>query len=191
MTPKSFLTSLSPIEFRPDDPDGKIAAIRETLLVHEQENSPFSKCPMVHMARVQIIDQLTPPMGEVADTSLQTRYLLFIVDMDGSVDDFLDCLYRIAPTFVQAVWGKCVGYPAYDGAVFFRRYIHRCMFTKPLGYAGFGEDLDEILEALTRKQMLAEWVAAHQHLDAPELQDAWHKARGRFLSPETPKPGTF
>lgn len=190
MSSKSFLTALSPIEYRPDDPDGNLASIRQTILSHEQGNSPFGDCPMVHMARLQVIDQFTPPMGDVSGAALQTRYLLFVVDLDGGVDDFLDCLYRVNSRFVQNVWGRCIGYPRYQGAVFFRRYIHRCMFENPLGYAGFPENVSQILEALERKQKLAEWAASHQGLSDAELQKAWRKERHQFTDSQTPKPGS-
>ncbi|NVJ99093.1 MAG: hypothetical protein HWE25_13140 [Alphaproteobacteria bacterium] len=191
MTSKSFLTALSPIEFRHDDPDGTIAAIKTVLLTHEQENSPFRNCPMAHMVRLQVIDQLTPPMGDVSGASLKSRYLLFVADIDGSVDDFLDCLYRVNPEFVRSVWGRCLGYPGYDAAVFFRRYIHRCQFNNPLGYAGFPESVEDILGALRKKHLLAEWIAAHQGLDAASLQQAWQQSRASFIRPDTAKPGSL
>ncbi len=95
MTTHSFLTALSPIDHHRNDPGGKMAKLKETLAAHEQDNSPFSDCPMVHMARLQILDQLIPPMGDTSGAHIKSKYLLFAVDLDGQVDDFLDCLYRV------------------------------------------------------------------------------------------------
>ena len=177
MNPHSYLTALSPIEYRHDDPDGRQGEIRQTLLSHEQENSPFQDCPMVHMARLQIIDRVTPPMGDMSGKRLKTKYLLFVADIDGQIDDFLDCLYRVNADFVHAVWGRCLSYPDYHGAVFFRRYISLCQFKGALGYAGFPTTVGDNLRALTRKQNLADWVASHQGLSNADLQKAWRHDR--------------
>lgn len=191
MTMHSFITAISPIEYRPHDPDSRLALIRQTLADHEQGNSPFPDCPMVHMTRLQILDQVPPAMGDVSGAALKTKYLLFAVNVDGRADDFLDCLYRTHADFVHNVWGRCLGYPAYKGAVFFRRYIRRCQFEKPLGYAGFTASVDEKLGALVRKHMLADWVAAHQGLSDAELKLAWVRDREKFSDPSIPKPGSF
>ena len=191
MTTHSFLTALSPIDYHRNDPDGRLEALRDTVLSHEQDDSPFKDCPMVHMARLQILDQLIPPMGDTSGAHIKTKYLLFAVDLDGSVDDFLDCLYGVHADFVHDVWGRCLGYPAYRGSVFFRRYIHRCMFDKPLGYAGFPTSVQETLTALARRQKLATWVAAHQGLSDAELKKAWLRDRADLENPVIPKPGTF
>lgn len=191
MTDHSFLTALSPIEYRPNDPDGRIAGIREMILTHEQSESPFKDCPMVHMARFQILDQLTPPMGDMSGKNLKTKYLMFVADIDGSVDDFLDCLFRVGSDFVAKTWGRCLGYPDYHGAVFLRRYIASCSFHKPLAYAGFPTSVQDNLRALTRKQALASWVRDHEGKSAAERQAAWRRDRHRFTNPDVPNPGSF
>ncbi|WP_417461271.1 hypothetical protein [Kordiimonas sp.] len=191
MTKHSFLTALSPIEFRHNDPEDREANILEAISEHEQDNSPFKACPMVHMARLQILDQLTPPMGDTSGARLKTKYLLFVVDLDGGTDDLLDCLYRTAPGFVHAVWGRCLGYPAYKGSVFFRRYIARCMFSNPLGYAGFPLSVQETLQKLARKQAMADWATRHQGLSDADLRAAWQRDHEALANPDVPKPGNF
>lgn len=191
MKKHSFLTALSPIEFRHNDPDDRETNLLQVISEHEQDNSPFKTCPMVHMARLQILDQLIPPMGDTSGVRLKTKYLLFVVDLDGGTDDFLDCLYRTAPDFVHAVWGQCLGYPAYRGSVFFRRYIARCMFNNPLGYAGFPLSVQEILHALARKQAMADWASKHQGLSDADLRAAWQRDHEALAHPKTSKPGNF
>lgn len=191
MTMHSFLTALSPIEHRHDDPEERILNIRETLRAHEQDESPFRDCPMVHMARLQIIDNLPPPEGDTSGVTLKSKYLLFVADIDGRTDDFLDHLYRVNAKFVHDVWGRCRAYPEYAGAVFFRRFIDRCRFDNPLGYAGFPSSVTEILHAVARKEMLSEWVRKHQSLSEKDLQKAWRRDREKFLNADTPKPGSL
>lgn len=191
MTAHSFLTAFSPIEYRQDDPEDRVAKLKQSLLDHEQDNSPFRDCPMVHMARLQVLDQLTPPMGDTSGACLKTKYLLFAADFDGSTDDFLDCLYRVNPNFVHEVWGRCLGYPSYEGAVFFRRYISRCSFDKPLGYAGFPLSVEGTLRVLSQKQALAAWISEHQGMSDVELKKAWQRDCEKLANPSIPQPGSF
>ena len=89
MAAHTYLTALSPIEYRCGDPDGVLAGVRETLRTHEQECSPFRRCPMVHMVRLQVIDTARPAMGAQDAVPLQSSYLLLAAELDGNTDDFL------------------------------------------------------------------------------------------------------
>ena len=187
----TYLTALSPIEYRPDDPDGVLAGVREALRTHEQEDSPFRQCPMAHMVRLQVIDTARPPMGDQDAAPLQSSYLLLAAELDGGVDDFLDCLYRVDSGFVMRLWGRCIGYPRCDGAVFLRRYIARCRIEGELPYAAFDASVAQTLDALALKERFGEWVSAAQGLDAAALQRHWLASRRALARPESIRPGTF
>ncbi len=189
--PHSYLTALSPIEYRADDPDGVLAGVRETLRTHEQEASPLKRCPMVHMLRLQVIDNARPAMGRQDAAPLMSSYLLLAAELDGTVDDFLDCLYRVDSDFVMQLWGRCIGYPRYDGPVFFRRYIARCRQTGELPYAAFDVSVKQTLDALALKEEFGHWLCGTQGLDAAALQQHWLKYRGALERPARIKPGTF
>lgn len=90
------LTTLSPIEYRHDDPRGRIEDIREYLAregrkPHDQQL--FASCDMAHMIRLQVLDDVIPAMGQENPDSLKSKYLLMVAEISGSVDDFLDFLY--------------------------------------------------------------------------------------------------
>ncbi len=187
----SFLTAISPIEHRAADPDGRLRALREALHTHQQLASPFRECPMAHMARLQVIDTLRPAMGETQSVPLKSSYLLFVAELDGGVPDFLDCLYRVGRDFVHHVWGRCEGYPRYEGAVFFRRYIGRCQITDPMPYSAFDTSVPGILLSLARKEGLSDFAAAAVGLDDAALQRAWRERREALLNPPPPPRGSL
>ena len=191
LSPHSFLTALSPIEHRAGDPDGRLRAVRDALHAHRQLESPFRDCPMAHMVRLQVLDTLRPAMGDYTAPPLQSSYLLFVAELDGGIDDFLDCLYRVDPDFVARLWGRCEGYPRYAGAVFFRQYVRRCLIADPLPYAAFATTVPEVLRLLARKESLADWVADANALDDAALQKAWHAQRRALLQPKLPRPGAL
>lgn len=187
----TYLTALSPIEYRADDPQGHLAGVRETLCRHEQRHSPFKHCPMAHMVRLQVIDNARPPQGAQDATPLQSSYLVLAAELDGNTDDFLDCLYRVDSSFVKNLWGRCIGYPPYDGPVFLRRYIARCTLHGELPYAAFDASVRQILQAVALKERLANFVASTQGLAPKELQHEWERQRHVLARPRPTPPGTF
>ena len=155
-TTHSFLTAISPIETGSEQRTSD--ALRRYLKGAESAGnaaSPLACCPMVHMARLVILDDLRPALGDTDAGSLHTKYLLFIAELDGPIDDFLDHLYRENPDFVAKVWGGCLGYPEDEGPVFFRQYIETCSFAPDLPFAAFpGRSVSDIERALARRQQL-------------------------------------
>jgi len=140
--------------------------------------------PMLHMARFQIIDHLYPGMGaDLPADRLNNKYLLFIAEIDGHMDDFFDQLFYQRPDVqspswpgwrpdnagnglvVREIWQHCGGYPIDDAAYLFRRYMHRYLVPTGLPYAGTDACLDEILRALLIKELTGAWIAT-ETLDA-------------------------
>ncbi len=158
-TSQSFLTALSPIESA--DSSAASQQIRQYLEGRSPEPSPFADCPMVHMARIVVVDDLKPALGNRNATSLASRYLLFVVELDGSIGDFLDRLSDSHPEFVQAVWGSCHGFPVdRTGPVFFRQYIESCTAKPNLPFAAFpGVSVDQIRCALDTRHRLLKQVS--------------------------------
>ena len=197
----SNLLALSPIEYRHNDPDDRVANIREFLAEHNDlnhEDHVLSQCPMLHMARLQIIDDVLPPIGELPADSLKTTYLLFVADIDGEIDDFLDALHngpqrpfswakgdadsKKHSDFVRNVWGRCIGYPQETGSVFFRQYIHRCQIKVALPYAAYDHSVDDIKKAKHRQADFAHFVMRTQGMDAAALYAKWKE----FSAPHAP-----
>lgn len=189
--PHAFLTALSPIEHRAGDPDGRLAGVRATLAAHAQYQSPFRECASAHMVRLQVIDTLKPAMGDTSGAHLRSAWLLCVAELDGSVDDFLDALYRTDADFVHATWGRCTGYPPYRGAVFLRRYIARCRVGGELPYAAFDASVGQTLVALERKERLAAFAASANAFDAATLRARFEAAREGLARPNMPRPGSL
>jgi hypothetical protein len=185
-TPQSYVTAISPIEVKPAHAvtDAIIDFIDE--LNRGRGFESFAQCPMLHMARILIIDDLRPALGVAGAGSLKTNYLLFIADVDGSVDDFLDALYTADPELVDRLWGSCLGYPGdCGGPVFFRRYIERCSLRTHLPFAAFPrETAREIRGALVLHANLLEWIAwvpTQKKMTDEELKSQWEDWLNSFV----------
>lgn len=186
------LVTLSPIEYRHDDPDDRIATVSRTLEVEARKSHSdqiLRQCPMLHMARAQIIDNVIPPMGQHPPDSLKSKYLLFVAEIDGEIDDFLDSVYngpqfpfdwekeateqKRHADFVKNVWGQCIGYPDDAGCVFFRQYMARCRIKVTLPFKAYDFTVDEIDRAVKNQAQFASFVEANQGLEPEALHKAW------------------
>ena len=93
-------------------------------------------------------------------------------------------LYDVAPAFVAALWGRCIGYPPYAGPVFLRRYIARCRIEGELPYAAFDVGVGQTLEALALKEDFGQSLADAPALDAAGLQQRWlHERHAQLRAP--------
>jgi hypothetical protein len=73
--------------------------------ISHPRGSPFSDVPIIHMARLFVIDGLAYQGTPARIDSLQSDYLLFTCDFDG---DGIDTLVRNIPGQLAAIWGYCV-----------------------------------------------------------------------------------
>ena len=175
----SFLTTICPIEVIPNHHNTD--SIRARIAESGVTDNPFARCPMVHMARLVVLDELRPALGDLDAREIKSKYLMLMADIDGSVDDFLDCLYRENTEFVHDVWGRCLGYPEYQGAVFFRRYMKRCAQPAHLPFAAFPKrSVDDIRRALSIQDQLTHWIANHHGRDVS--RELWHAMLDRLDS---------
>lgn len=194
-TAHTSLVTLSPIEYRHDDPEARLRTVSDALeaeVLKAQDGldtQVLRQCPMVHMARLQIIDNVIPEMGQLPPDCLKCTYLLFVAEVDGDVDDFFDALYN-GPQypfdwakeaesrarhadFVHKVWGQCIGYPDDPGCVFFRQYMDRCSIKVRLPFAAYNYTVAEINEARELQKNFAHFAETSQGLGPEELFDKW------------------
>jgi hypothetical protein len=175
MSGHHFLTILAPIDHRSDDPDGRIRAIRQALAAPGID--AFRRCPMVHTARFHVLDKVGVPEGAAPSSGLTSAYLLFVAEIDGDEDDFVDCLYRTGREFVEHTFGQCLGYPRHAGAVFFRRFVRTHAVRGGLWYTAFPHSVATIRRAMQRAQRLLQWVESGHGAPGPALRDAWNRLR--------------
>ena len=189
--PHSFITTLSPLVNVDGEGRDPAMELREQLMLSNQTNSPFLTCPMVHMARLSIIHDIVPALGDVNGDHLGSKYLLFIAELDGDVNDFLDHFYAHAPDFIHAVWGICHGYPEYRGAVFFRRYMQRCSQPVQLPYAAFPDTVEEVLCQLQVQDRVRRFALEQSGAGPEQLLEAFRELERELDALPPPPPGSI
>jgi len=125
--------------------------------------SPFADCDMVHMARFVIIDELPLQLGDTRREFLSRNYLLFVAELSGQRDDFLDALYEHSAPLVSSIWGHCAGFPhRLHGAVYFRRYMQRHEIETLIPFAAVPNvPVGQIYDAIEAQSKLAQFIEEH------------------------------
>ena len=172
---------LAPIRAADQNDHAHVEALREMFERpnwREIEDVHFSGLYLLHMARFQIIEHMTPAMGddERRPDELLNKYLLFVAEIDGQAVHLYDHLYREeqfplevgspenpqAGAFVRSIWDHCVGYPADDHIYLFRRFMQRYEIGNLLYYTGVPNTRNQILVALIHKELTAAWMLKQQ-----------------------------
>lgn len=191
---KYGFTGLFPIKEHAD-----CATLREHLRALDQHpcGSPLSALPIIHMARLVIIDRLPFQGIPAADDRLRSRYLLFACEYDGAdVDTLVRALVQAIPDQVETIWGHCIGFPGLtppapadgDGLV---AYFKRCQVATNLFLADQPDrTVPEILKALSAKQHFVAFLERHQG-EAPQLLQQHFREMWQRVVDDAPKPGSL
>lgn len=159
----------------------------ETLL-DDCVSSLFVDCPMVHLIRLQILYDLREAPGKAAVEALMSRYVLVAGDIDGGLEDFLDCLYYSRKTELGQVFRHCYGYDTDCNLVGFRRFFKAGSFKSTLVLRAFTNTQPEIQRALATREVVARFAAEHQGADGATLQKDWAQTIAPDASRATPEP---
>jgi hypothetical protein len=92
--------------------DGQLEAVRKLLADlrrhgPQDDRMPFAALPDVHFARLFVLEEATDVDGEVIPASL-----VYMADVDGTVDRHLRGLVSRAGAGLDEVFGYCAGWPA-------------------------------------------------------------------------------
>ena len=154
--------------------------------------SPFSHVPIIHMARLFIIDRLAYQGTPAKADTLKSDYLVFLCDFDGaSVDALVFALANSMPAEVTTIWSCCVGFPDVEPHDRFGEYFEKCQITTTLFFADQPQaTVGQILKGLACRQRFGQLVRQVQ--SAPRNPDTLKQdfqAMWDLLQQDNPQPG--
>jgi hypothetical protein len=131
--------------------------------------SPFSNVPIIHMARLFIVDRLAYQGTPAKVDGLKSDYLVFLCEFDGgSVDPLVQALASNIPEEVAIIWGRCLGFPGLHRSDQLSEYFERCQLKTTLFLADQPEaSVSDILMALLYRRHLGEFVRLVQRKPRP------------------------
>jgi len=183
------LTVLSPILSGTADGKSHAAAIRQTLAAFPAD--AFARAPKTHVARWVVIDDAPFEEAPALEDHLAVPYLLFTSDFDGDLDPYLIQLSTAMSEPFTAIYQHCVGFPGTDDVEAFIHYMKRCQVNTTFNFGAYpNATVEDVLRAVASQRALVEFVDAHQHISAAELQSAFREFLDRIERTPLPLPGS-
>ena len=168
-----YLTVLSPIDYRRGRDPSRLAELEQTLATTA---GPFASIATVHMARFLVIDEIPIQMGNPRSDQLQSKYLLFIAELDGEPGAFLNEVYNTDRDFIAKTWGNCLGLDAHFDSPAFQHYITAHSVETTLPYSAYpGATQQHIAHALATRERLTNFIVDHQTSSAADLFASWQQ----------------
>jgi hypothetical protein len=128
--------------------------LKEHLRGLEAVRSPLADVPGTHFARFVWIPEALLDLGQPAPDRLDTPYLLFTSNHDGSQEDYLRALAPIA----EPIWGACRDYPR-DPAAFPRWLGSHTIDTRYFVIGFPPRSAAEVQRAAAQRRRIAEELA--------------------------------
>jgi hypothetical protein len=158
------------------------------------EASPLAAVPHTDLWRFCVLDDVVYEGCPAASEHLASKYLVFVADIHGERDPYLQGMWKHAEAFARQAFQYCVDFDRVQDAAGFVAYIQRCQVETTFYFNGSNDlPLAEQLKALYLKQELSKFAAEHQGKPAAELQRAFQafveRVRPRELAGPTWRPG--
>jgi hypothetical protein len=187
------LTILSPIIDDEKATPSHDLQIRNYLAhLSTREESPFAQAPGTHLARLVVMDDVIYVGAPSCEEHLKSKYLIFESNCDGDLDSYLSGLADNIPDHLDAVWKHCVGYPGAENRQAFIDYMKACQLDTTFYFAAVNDkSVTETLRALQTQTAVADFIAAHQGVDAATLQREFIEFVAHLKTLPPPKPGSM
>jgi hypothetical protein len=139
-------------------------------------DSPLARLDRLHLARIQIFDELVYQGAPQKPDRLSSKHLLFTSTFDGELDPYLDDICETIGPEADRWWGHCAGYPGTADRTAFRRYIRRHKVDTSLVAAAFHDaTVQQVRESLELRERVAAFAADAQGLDAATLRERFRE----------------
>lgn len=189
-----YLTVMSPIDYVRGGSQDKLEALLKILanlptrqpydVDDENDEIPFSDTTAVHMARFLVIDEMPVQMGNERSGRLDYKYLLFIAELDGDRDSFLDELFETREVLVREIWGKCIAFPETCDKQKFKQFIDKYELKTTLPFSAYaGTSQPEVTRMLSNRRKLTDFIVSNQTRSAADLHEAWQQFRENDYEP--------
>jgi hypothetical protein len=177
------LTTICPLEGDGHHDRSIAATVRERLKnLPLHERSPFARVPDLYLCRLFVLDELTYQGAPAKLDRLRSKYLVFVCDIHGPLEPFVDGLWENAKDALLSLFEFCVGFKTVRDRGTFASFLKKCQVTTTFYFNGSTDvSLAEQLKALYLKQEFAKFAAAHQGQSAAELQGAFEDFVKRVL----------
>jgi hypothetical protein len=149
----------------------------------------MAKVPNTYLCRFFLLNDVIYQSKPANVDHLKSKYLVFVAELHGELEPYLQGMWTHAEEFVKMVFKYCVDFKrSVRDADSFVSYIKRCQVTTTFYFMGSSDEpLAEQLKALYLKQELSKFAYENQGLAPAELQQNFRKFIER-VQPAEPLP---
>lgn len=140
------------------------------------EDSPLARMGTTHFARWVVLHDLVYQGAPQTRDHLQSAYLLFVSNFDGSLDPYLDAMLDQMRSEAQDVWSCCVGFPGTDDRIAFKTYLKHNQIETTFFVSAYPDaTVADVRSSVALRQRVTDFAVSAQGLDAVALQQAWSR----------------
>lgn len=133
--------------------------------------SPFAITAGTHLCRLVVMDDVIYVGMPSCEEHLKSKYLVFETNCDADSDDYLTRLATQIPTYLDAIWGHCIGYPGARNVAAFVAYMKRCQIETSFFFAAVNDaSVTSTLMALQTQRAVSDFIIGHQGVDPAKTQ---------------------
>jgi hypothetical protein len=166
------LTFLAPIRDEKDALPSHDLQLRNYLAkLPTDERSPLAIAPGTHLARLVVMDDVIYVGSPAREEHLKSKYLVFETNCDCDTADYLTGLAKTIPTYLDNIWGHCVGYPGSSDPVAFVHYMKSCQIETTFFFPAVNDkSVSQTLAALQTQRAVADFITRHQGVKPEQTQ---------------------
>lgn len=185
------LNVLSPVILDPDRSPSHEVSLREELnALPRDERSPFSRMANTHLCRLQVMEDFPYPGHPSKPDHLRSSYLVFEANIDGPAEAFFLSMATTGAPEIDRIWSHCTGYPGIADPKAFAEYMERCRLDTNFFFADVNDKtVLQAMRALQVKDLLGDFVAAHQTKRGAALKAAFEEFAKQVEQRTAPRPG--
>lgn len=155
-------------------------------------DSPFAIAPGTHLARLVVMDDVIYVGMPACEEHLKSKYLIFETNCDSDLETYLTGLAKAIPQHLDAIWSHCVGYPGSSDLPAFLRYMKACQLETTFFFAAVNDkSVTDTLKALQTQRAVADFITAHQGIDAAATQRDFIEFLKLLKATPPPPPGSM
>jgi hypothetical protein len=173
VTPVAHFTGLATF---PPDRVAELRALIESLPTGA--HSPFASVPGTHFARLVVLTHVGADGGPERRVELDRPCVLFGVNCDGDVSEYLQVMAKALGDTAAAVFGPCDGCPGTSDPDAFATWLRAREVPPLLAFATFDAPVDVIVRALRAREQLASFAGRAQAMTPADLRSAWREEFG-------------
>ena len=187
------LTFLAPIRDEKDALPSHDLQLRKYLATLPTDaSSPLAIAPGTHLARLVVMDDVIYVGAPSCEEHLKSKYLVFETNTDCNTEDYLTGLAKAIPTYLDNIWGHCVGYPGSSDPDAFVHYMKSCQLETTFFFPAVNDKtVHQTLDALQTQRAVADFIARHQGVSPGQTQKDFIDFLAALDATPTPPPGSM